>query len=162
MKLILMIAFWTVLQKTKANPSIRFETAVEEGSKNEILLEEFNILVLNDKIGYHEFKTVSCIKRSITKNEGYAFSIQLSPKGTKKLHEVLANKKIKSVLLVFNEVYFKLILPDKIDKWANTVSFSANLSSTKLIALENDLNELIKKNKLLKKAKEDPSQNKLN
>ena len=55
------------------------------------------------------------------------------------------------MLLVFDEVYFSFPVPHEINKSVNSLSFTTNLSSTSLIKLENNVNESIRKFKLLKK-----------
>lgn len=132
--------------KVEAENSIRFKLSKEEGNERVEILEEFNILVLKDKITIKDFSTVTCINRKLYKNQGYTFTIQLSNKGRIKLHEIYKNKNIKSVLFVFDGAYFEVPITEKIPDWVNSINFKTNLASKDLLVLENKLNHLMNQN----------------
>jgi hypothetical protein len=132
--------------KVEAENSIRFKVSKEESNERVEVLEEFNILVLKDKITIKDFSDITCINTKSYKNRGYTLTIQLTDKGKIKLHEIYKNKNIKSVLFVFDGVYFEVPITEKIADWVNAINFKTNLASKDLIALENKLNKIMYQN----------------
>lgn len=143
-------------ERISSRPLIKFEVSPKKDSTNRERLEEFNILVIKEQIDSSQFKAVFCSGQPVKDDKGFKFSIRLTEDGSKKMQNILSKDEIKSVVLVFDDVYFKFSKPENIKKWANTLSFSTNVSTKKLALLENEVNKAIKnalklnKNKKLK------------
>ena len=135
-------------------PSIRFEVLPKKDSTNRERLEKFNLLVTKDHIDISQFKEVWCAGRPVRDHQGFRFSIRLTPDGSQKMQAILHKDEIKSVVLVFDDIYFKFTKPENIKKWANTLTFSTNLSATKLGLLENEVNKAIENSLKVRKGKE--------
>lgn len=131
-------------KKLNVNPSIRFEVKPNEKSNNGESLSDFNVFVAKDVIDCSEFKSVFSAGQAVNENKGFKFSVQLTKVGAKRMQQILTMNEVKSVLLVFDDIYFSFSKPEKINKWANTLLFYTNVSTKKLASLENEVTKVIK------------------